>query len=70
MSNSIFNIDNPYGIQPLTRLRLGLSHLRDHKFKHCFQDTLNPLCDCGNDTKRAKKIFSTAQVSIPLDKLP
>ena len=21
------------------------------QFKHCFQDTLNPLCDCGNDTE-------------------
>ena len=48
-ANSIFNIHNPYGIKLLTRLRLGLSHLRDHKFRHCFQDTLNPLCDCGND---------------------
>ena len=44
-ANSIFNIHNPYGIKLLTRLRLGLSHLRDHRFRHCFQDTLNPLCD-------------------------
>ena len=29
----------------LTRLRLGLSHLR--KLKHNFQDTLNPFCSCG-----------------------
>ena len=50
-ANSIFNIHNPYGIKLLTRFRLGLSHLRDHKFRHCFQDTLNPLCDCGNDTE-------------------
>ena len=28
-----------------------LSHLRDQKFRHCFQDTLNSLCDCGNDTE-------------------
>ena len=52
-ANSIFNIHNPYGIKLLTRLRLGLSHLRDHKFRHCFQDTLNPLCDCDNDTETA-----------------
>ena len=50
-ANSIFNIHNPYGIKLLTRFRLGLSHLRDHKVRHCFQDTLNPLCDCGNDTE-------------------
>ena len=31
----------------ITRLRLGLSHLWFHKFKHSFQDTLNPICNCG-----------------------
>ena len=25
----------------------GLSHLREHKFKHSFQDIINPLCNCG-----------------------
>ena len=56
-ANSIFNIHNPYGIKLLTRLRLGLSHLRDHKFRHCFQDTLNLLCDCGNDTETTAHFF-------------
>ena len=28
----------------ITRLSLGFSHLREHKFKHNFQDRLNPLC--------------------------
>ena len=56
-TNSIFNIHNPYGIKLLTRLRLGLSHFRNHKFRHCFQDTLNPLCDCSNDTETAKHFF-------------
>ena len=42
-AESIFNIHNPYAIKLLTRFRLGLGHLRDHKFRHCFQDTLNPL---------------------------
>ena len=45
--NSVFDIHNPKGIKLITRLRLGLSHLREHKFKHSFQDTLNPLCNCG-----------------------
>ena len=47
--NSIFLCNNAKGIQLLTRLRLGLSHLRDHKFKHNFQDILNPICNCGED---------------------
>ena len=29
------------GIRYLTRLRLGLSHFNDHKFRHNFQDCLN-----------------------------
>ena len=31
----------------LTRLRLGFSHLNEHKFRHNFQDCLNPLCLCS-----------------------
>ena len=45
--NSTFNCHNPKGIKLLSRLRLGLSHLREHKFKHSFQDSLNPFCNCG-----------------------
>ena len=40
-----------------TRLRLGLSHLREHKFKHSFQDTLNPLCSCGLDIETTSHYF-------------
>ena len=28
---------------------MGLSHLREHKFRHNFQDTLNPICSCGEN---------------------
>ena len=45
--NSIFQCHNPKGIKYLTRLRVNFSHLRDHKFKHSFQDTINPLCTCS-----------------------
>ena len=33
----------------MTRLGLSLSHLREHKFKHSFQDCLNPLYLCGDE---------------------
>ena len=46
-ANSILSCHNPRGIKLLSRLRLGLSHLREHKFKHSFQDSLNPFCSCG-----------------------
>ena len=49
--NSIFNCHHPKGVKLLTRLRLGLSHLRDHKFKYSFQDLLNPICNCGTDVE-------------------
>ena len=45
----VFNCHNPKEIKLLTKLRLGLSHLREHKFKHNFQDSLNPICSCVND---------------------
>ena len=47
--NSIYLCNNPKGIQLLTRLRLRLSHLEDHTFKHNFQDTLNRICNCSED---------------------
>ena len=39
--NKIFNIHDQVGVKLLTRLRLGLSQLREHKFRHNFEDTLN-----------------------------
>ena len=50
--NRTFNCHNPIGIKLITRLRLGLSHLRDHTFKHNFLECLNPICCCGKDIER------------------
>ena len=55
--NKIFQCNNPKGIKLVTRLRLGLSHLREHKFKHSFQDTLNPFCSCGVDIETTSHYF-------------
>ena len=52
--NSIFNIPNSLGLTYLTRLRVGLSHLREHKFRHNFRDSLNPICNCGNAIESTK----------------
>ena len=49
--NSVYNCHNPEGLKFITRLRLGLSYLREHKFKNSFQDTINPLCSCGLDVE-------------------
>ena len=40
--NQVFNVDSSEGLKFLTRIRLGLSHLVDHKFRHNFQDCVNP----------------------------
>ena len=49
--NSIYNCHNPKAIKCLSRIKLGLNHLCEHKFKHSFQDTLIPICGCGSDTE-------------------
>ena len=56
-SNSFYNYHNPIGMKYITRIRLGLSHLREHKFKHSFQDSINPICNCGNDAESAIHFF-------------
>ena len=56
-ANSIFGCHNPIGVKLLSRLRLGLSHLREHKFKHGFQDTLNPLCSCRKEVETTFHFF-------------
>ena len=44
----------------IMRLRVGMSLLREHKFKHNFQACLSPICSCGLD------IESTSHFSSPL----
>ena len=51
VQNSIYKIFDPKGLKFLTRLRLGLSHLNAHRFRHNFQDCLNPLCSCSLETE-------------------
>ena len=41
---SVFRIHDPTGLSYLTQLRVGLSKLNFHKFKHNFRDTINPMC--------------------------
>ena len=57
LPNKVSNSHNPQGLKLLTRLRLGLSHLRYHKFKHNFLDTINPLCSCGSDIETTLRFF-------------
>ena len=55
--SNFFNINNPLGLKLLTRLRIGFNHLKEHKFKHNFQDSVDPLCCCGNDIESTVHFF-------------
>ena len=55
--NRIYNVHDPVGLKFLTRLRLSFSHLREHKFKYNFQDTLNPLCSCSLTVESTEHFF-------------
>ena len=45
----MFNVDSSEGLKFLTRIRLGLSQVADHKFIHNFQDCVNLVCSCGQE---------------------
>ena len=43
-AKSVFGIHDPMGLSHLTQLRMGLSKLNFHEFRHNFKDTVNPRC--------------------------
>ena len=49
--NNIFNCESRRGIKLITWLCVGLSHLRELKVKHSFQDTLTTICSSTFDVK-------------------
>ena len=60
-ANSTFGTNDVSGLKLLTRLRVGFSHLREHKFKYNFQDTLNPLCSCSLEAEDIYYFFMRCQ---------
>ena len=50
----MYNVHNPHGIKLLTRL---LHHLREHKFRHNFQDSLDPFCNCVRNIETNSHLF-------------
>ena len=40
---------------------MSLSHLREHKFKHNFQDTIDPFCSCRLDIETTVHFFLHCQ---------
>ena len=59
--NSLFCIYDPLGVKLLTRLRLRFSHLNEHKFRHGFSDTINPICACRTETETTEHFLLCCQ---------
>ena len=57
VSNPVYNIQNYIGLKLLTRLRLGLSHLNEHRFNHNFQSCISPLCTCILEVESTAHFF-------------
>ena len=55
MLNSIYNIHNLLGVKYLTRI--GFNHLKEHKFKHNFQGSINPMCSCSSGIETTIHFF-------------
>ena len=56
----VYNIHNPTGLKLLTMLRLGLSHLNEHKFNRNFRYCMNPLFPCSFEVELVPIFFCTA----------
>ena len=51
--DSVYTTHDISGLKLLTRLRLNFSHLNEHKFRHNFKDTINPMCSSGFEPETA-----------------
>ena len=56
-ANSIFGVTDNNGVVLLNRLRVDFSHLREHKFRHNFADTVDPFCNCRNNSIETTQHF-------------
>ena len=57
LSKPIDDINNLPAVQLLTRLRLALSHLNEHRFNHNFGGCINPLCTCILEVESTNHFF-------------
>ena len=66
--NQVFHVDSSEGLKFLTRMRLGLSHLADHKFSHNFQDCANPICSFSQEIETSTHFLLHCLTTIVQDK--
>ena len=53
----VYNIHNPNSLKLLTKLRLGLSQLNEHKFNQNFKDGVNSLCSCSLEVESVSHFY-------------
>ena len=53
----IYRTHHPLDLKLLTRLRLGLSHLNEHRFKHSFKNCINALCTYSLEVESTKHFY-------------
>ena len=53
----VYNILDSNGLKLLTRLRIGLSHLNEHKFNHNFKECVNPSCSWSLQVESVSHFF-------------
>ena len=56
---STFEIDDILGIKLITRIRLGFSHLCEHKHHHNFP--VSPICSCGTEPETTEHFLLCCQ---------
>ena len=47
-SKPVYGIHDPKGLAILTQLRVGLSKLNFHKFRHNFSNAIDPMCPAND----------------------
>ena len=55
--NQTLNVESSEELKFLTSIRLGLSHLADHEFRHNFQDCVNPISSCVQEIETSIDIL-------------
>ena len=58
-ANSVYDGHNPKGIKLISRLHLGLSYLREHKFKQFLRMA---FCNCGHGIESTTHFFSPLSI--------
>ena len=62
--NIIFKVSRSAGSNFVTRLRVGLCHLLELKFRDNIRDSVNSVCYIGKGTETTKRLFDCCKVFV------